>query len=174
MSASRSQSALAHIESWSAIKGTAVEYYWLLLQRMSYLSTPTMKAIWLIRMTVHACLGCGAGAGGCGLKHCSRNAVYMMKAIDSAIRAYMNMFSSGCLNRFFRSQSRTSSSDSKSPLYMLGKRFLKYTMAGSLVTPHLRAYRGSCILTNVMSKLSVSLSMFSSLSITARLSGDFS
>lgn len=42
------------------------------------------------------------------------------------------------------------------------------------MTPHLRAYRGSCIFTNVMSKLSVSLSMFSSLSKTARLSADFS
>lgn len=54
---------------------------------------------------------------------------------------------------------------------MLGKRLRKYTMAGSLVTPHFRAYLASAILTKVMSRLSVSLSMFSSFSMTAMLSG---
>lgn len=63
----------------------------------------------------HACLGCGAGAGGAGLKHCSKNAVYITNAIEIAINAYMNMFSSGCLNLFFLSHSSTSSSDMRSP-----------------------------------------------------------
>lgn len=49
------------------------------------------------------------------MKHCKRNAVYNTKAMEMAMRAYMNMFSSGWRNRFFRSHSRTSSSDSKSP-----------------------------------------------------------
>ena len=43
-------------------------------------------------------------------------------------------------------------------------------MAGSLVTPHFLAYLGSAILTNVMSKLSVSPSMFSNFSFTSSLS----
>lgn len=63
----------------------------------------------------HCCFGCGAGAGGAGLKHCSKNAVYKTNAIDKAINAYMNILSSGCLNLFFRSHSSTSSSFMRSP-----------------------------------------------------------
>lgn len=68
------------------------------------------KSLW-----AHACFGCGAGAGGAGLKHCSKKAVYITNAIDSAMRAYMKIFSSGCRNLFFRSHSSTSSSDKRSP-----------------------------------------------------------
>lgn len=63
----------------------------------------------------HCCFGCGAGAGGAGLKHCNKNAVYKTNAIDKAINAYMNILSSGCLNLFFRSHSSTSSSFMRSP-----------------------------------------------------------
>lgn len=148
----------------------------------------------------------GGGVGG-GLKHCSKNAVYNTNATDIAIKAYMNILSSGWRKRFFRNHSRTSSSDSKSPgmnihnwncdifirkinllmigvfrndnilnlfhspRYMLGNRFRKYTIAGNFVTPHFRAYLESDIFTNVMSKLSVSLSIFSNFSRTIVLSG---
>lgn len=64
----------------------------------------------------HCCFGWGAGAGGAGLKHWSKNAVYKTNAIDKAINAYMNILSSGCLNLFFRSHSRTSSSFMRSPV----------------------------------------------------------
>lgn len=63
----------------------------------------------------HCCFGCGAGAGGAGLKHCNKNAVYKTNAIDKAINAYMNILSSGCLNLFLRSHSSTSSSFMRSP-----------------------------------------------------------
>lgn len=89
-----------------------------------------------------------------------------------ANRAYMKMFSSGCLKRFFRNHSKTSASECISPRYILGKRLRKYTIAGRFVTPHFRAYLGSAILTKVISKLSVSLSMFSSFSIIALLSSE--
>lgn len=161
--------------------------------RKGYARKPNKCFVWeLIDATIsYCCFGCWGGGGGVGLKHCSRNAVYRINAIDIAIRAYMKIFSSGDLNRFLRSHSSTSSSIIRSPnsdqnrffspafilnfinipLKILGKRFRKYTIDGNFVTPHFRAYRASAIFTNVMSKLSVSLSMFSSFSKTAILSG---
>ena len=45
---------------------------------------------------------------------------------------------------------------------MLGNFFLKYTREGNFVTPYFLAYLGSLILIKVISKLSVSVSIFSS------------
>lgn len=42
--------------------------------------------------------------------------MYITNAIESAINAYIKMFSSGCLNLFFRSHSSTSSSAMRSPV----------------------------------------------------------
>ena len=95
----------------------------------------------------------------------------MTNPVAIAINAYINRFNSGWRNRFLRSQSNTSSSLYRLPRYMLGKRFLKYTIDGSLMTPHFLAYLESAILTNVISKLSVSLSMFSNLIRACVLSG---
>lgn len=117
--------------------------------------------------------------------------MYITNAIPRAISAYINIFSSGCRNLFFLSHSRTSFSDVRSPktsgiidrckrtvsfylpLYMLGKRLRKYTMAGNFVTPHFLAYLGSAIFTKVISKLSVSPSMFSNFSNIFLLSTTF-
>lgn len=121
---------------------------------------------------IYVCFGCCAGGGGCALKHCIRNAVYVMNATPIANKAYIKMFNSGWRKRFFLSHSRTSFSDLRSPRNMLGKRRRKYTIEGRWVTPHLRAYRASAILTKVMSKLSVSLSMFSSFSRICLLSSE--
>lgn len=96
----------------------------------------------------------------------------MRKATMMANRAYMKRLSSGCLNLFFLNHSRTSTSECKSPLYILGKRLRKYTMAGRLVTPHFLAYLGSAIFTKVISKLSVSLSIFSNFSRINLLSSE--
>lgn len=41
--------------------------------------------------------------------------MYITKATARAMSAYINIFSSGCLNLFFRSHSKTSSSDISSP-----------------------------------------------------------
>lgn len=120
----------------------------------------------------YVCFGWGAGGGGCALKHCNKNAVYVTNATAIAIRAYINIFNSGCLNLFFLNHSSTSFSDFKSPLYMLGNRRLKYTIDGKFVTPHFLAYLGSAILTNVISKLSVSLSISSNFSNTCLLSSE--
>lgn len=126
----------------------------------------------LVLNDIYACFGCVTGGGGCALKHCNKNAVYVTKATAIAIKAYINIFNSGCLNRFFLNHSNTSVSDCKSPLYILGNRLRKYTIDGKFVTPHFLAYLGSAILTNVISKLSVSLSIFSNFSNICLLSSE--
>lgn len=72
-------------------------------------------------LSIYCCLTWTGGGVGGGLKHCSRNAVYSTNAIDIAIKAYIKMFNSGWRKRFFRSHSRTSSSDNKSPTISIFK-----------------------------------------------------
>lgn len=74
------------------------------------------KYIMCSLFSFYCCFTCTGGGVGGGLKHCSKNAVYNTNATDMAIRAYMNMLSSGCRKRFFRNHSSTSFSESKSPV----------------------------------------------------------